>query len=103
MANNRLIAACVVCCEDEKTDQKDCVFYVARYYPSRGWDCDGDGSGMGREMAAFFEKHQHHTMWGDYIKFGYESDWSPIGDAKRNAVLAIAKTLVHDSPSPELP
>lgn len=78
MANNRMYLACLKCLEEEDTKWEDCVFYMAKYYPSTGWYINQEKL----DLESFYDRHNHETLAGDYFQIIYENQFSQLAKDK---------------------
>ena len=95
MANNRMYLCCTVCCEDPEKTFDDCLFFLAKYYPREGWYARVDTS-LDERIDAWFVKHIHGTLFGDYIRVLTEQQMVDLDEFirdKRDIVQRLSKVV----------
>lgn len=102
MANNRMYLLCTLCAQDDHTPLEDCLFFLAKYYPNTGWYIRGgktlqqeDGTAVEFvDVAdAFFDRHKHGGMYGEYMLPVFEDLIDPTQRAKREIISVVQKTI----------
>lgn len=94
MANDRMYMVCVKCFAEEGASFKDCSLFMVKYYPSTGWGMNDNPETLGVDLEAFFNKHHHAAMDGNYLRLFYESDgaFNHYDPANKDRVMLVLRT-----------
>lgn len=94
MANNRLYLCCTICAQREETLFEDCMYLLAKYYPTQGWASRTIARGdLDADLDAWFDKHRHGGLFGEYIFTIYEGLFDPAARAKHELLAGVQHVL----------